>query len=412
LLDANLPVSGNTPLTNPENRAFYPALDGLRAIAFLLVFFHHYYMLPWGWTGVNIFFVLSGFLITGILFDSRNDRHRARNFYIRRSLRIFPLYYGVIFAALLLYPILHWSWSAAWLAWPLYLANFLPFTSTSVFLNGSPLQLAAFAWLRPANNPHTTFFLGHFWSLCVEEQFYFLWPWCVFWARNRRTLIWVCSVVAILGPFLRIAAQHAAPDGILRNELLYRATPLQLDGLLLGALVALLLRGPKPKRIFEVGTIITLYSALLFAFLLVIGIVIAYPNWRAGYPYPSWKFTWGLTFANLFTAGVILCAVQPSSFVYKLLSLRPLRLIGRISYGAYVFHDIFHVFYQRATHEIGTYCKFVADRADLFTLSLALTSTLLISWLSFHFYESRFINLKERWSIPEASLIARNDSRN
>jgi len=90
-MPTSLPVTGNTERTMPENRAFYPALDGLRAIAFLMVFFQHYYSIPWGWTGVNIFFVLSGFLITGILFDSRNDAHRARNFYIRRTLRIFPL---------------------------------------------------------------------------------------------------------------------------------------------------------------------------------------------------------------------------------------------------------------------------------------------------------------------------------
>jgi peptidoglycan/LPS O-acetylase OafA/YrhL len=63
-----------------RQRVFYPALDGLRAIAFLLIFFQHDYKLPWGWAGVNVFFVLSGFLITGILFDSREDAHPARNF--------------------------------------------------------------------------------------------------------------------------------------------------------------------------------------------------------------------------------------------------------------------------------------------------------------------------------------------
>src|SRR4051812_33973991 len=90
--DAAQPVvTGNTPLTQPENRAFYPALDGIRAIAFLMVFGQHYLMLPWGWSGVDLFFVLSGFLITGILFDTRNDRHRVRNFYVRRTLRIMPL---------------------------------------------------------------------------------------------------------------------------------------------------------------------------------------------------------------------------------------------------------------------------------------------------------------------------------
>src|SRR5215469_18676569 len=126
---ASLPVAGNTEKTRPENRAFYPALDGLRAIAFLLVFSQHYLTFRWGWSGVNVFFVLSGFLITGILFDSRNDEHRVRNFYVRRALRIFPLYYSAILVVVLFNPLFHWQWSSYWLAWPLYLANYLSLIS-------------------------------------------------------------------------------------------------------------------------------------------------------------------------------------------------------------------------------------------------------------------------------------------
>ena len=85
------------PLPKPENKLFYPALDGLRGAAVLLVFLEHYELshkakyLDWGWVGVDIFFVLSGFLITGILYDSRRDAGRWRKFYVRRALRIFPL---------------------------------------------------------------------------------------------------------------------------------------------------------------------------------------------------------------------------------------------------------------------------------------------------------------------------------
>jgi peptidoglycan/LPS O-acetylase OafA/YrhL len=90
-LPNSLPVTGNTEITEPENRAFYPALDGLRAVAFLMVFFWHYVAMPWGWAGVNIFFVISGFLITGILFDTRHDRHRVRNFYLRSPAAALPV---------------------------------------------------------------------------------------------------------------------------------------------------------------------------------------------------------------------------------------------------------------------------------------------------------------------------------
>src|SRR6202000_347050 len=112
-----MPVAGNTPVSAPENRAFYPALDGIRAVAFTLVFLIHYLRLPWGWSGVNIFFVLSGFLITGIVLDTRVDTLRAPIFYVPRTLRIFPLYYGVMLVLLLLQPLLHCQWTSLWLAW-------------------------------------------------------------------------------------------------------------------------------------------------------------------------------------------------------------------------------------------------------------------------------------------------------
>ncbi len=335
------PATGNTTLTSLTNRRFYPALDGLRAIAFLMVFFQHYAGIPWGWAGVNVFFVLSGFLITGILFDSRNDSHRARNFYIRRSLRIFPLYYCVFLLVLIFNPIFHWRWSFYWIAWPFYLANFLPFISRTVLTDGSPVQFAAWAWLRTPLVPGLILYLGHFWSLCVEEQFYFAWPWIVFRMRSRRPLVWTCVLVVVIVPLLRVIFQCTAPAWMLQAGLLDRATPFQLDALLLGGLIALLLRGPHHKRLFAIGKIITLVGAVAAVFFLAVGIAHSYPNWRDGYPYPSWQFTWGLTFIDLFAAGIILTVLEPSGLLYHLLNMQPLRWIGRISYGAYVIHGIF-----------------------------------------------------------------------
>ena len=396
-----LSPTGNAEGKMPENRVVYPALDGLRAIAFLLVFLQHYYYIPWGWTGVNIFFVLSGFLITGILFDTRSERYRARNFYLRRTLRIFPLYYSVLIITILVDPIFHWNWSVAWIAWPLYLGNFLRYISPAVLTSNSPAQLAAFAWLRPRQAPQLTFFYGHFWSLCVEEQFYFFWPWVVFWVRSRRTLIWICSIVVVVVPVARVLTQLVAPTWMLNAQLLDSATPFQLDALLLGALVALLLRGSHQKRLFEVGEVVALCCGLAAGFLFFVGIVISYPNWRYGYPYPSWRLTWGQTLFDFLAAGIILCVLQPSGFLYRLLSLKPLRWIGRISYGAYVFHDIPHELYRRFVGAIGKQCQFVAENGDFFVIVVGLTSTLLISWLSFRFYESAFLKLKERWTVRQ-----------
>jgi len=105
--------------------SYFPALDGIRALAFLTVFANHYLRLPWGWAGVDVFFVLSGFLITGILFDTREQANRVRSFYVRRILRIFPLYFGLMLALVLLYPIFRWDWSWSWLLWPAFLGNFV-----------------------------------------------------------------------------------------------------------------------------------------------------------------------------------------------------------------------------------------------------------------------------------------------
>ncbi len=395
----NTPVAGKIDRTMPGNRVFYPALDGVRGIAFLLVFFFHYAAVPWGWSGVNVFFVLSGFLITGILFDSRNDSHCARNFYVRRFLRIFPLFYGVFLAILLLYPFVHWQLSFYWLAWPLYLANFLPFISKSVFSDGSPMQLAAYAWLRPIQMPQLTFYLGHFWSLCVEEQFYLLWPWVVFKVRSRRALIILCSAVVILVPILRFVCSDSAPAWMLNADLLNRATPFQVDSLLLGGLVALLIRGPHAKRLNAIGKPFALCVAILAFSVFLKGVVLAYPNWRTGYVYPEGKFTWGLTLSNLLSASIILLALQTGSPLSRLLSFGPLRWVGRISYGAYIFHDMFHLVFRAVVLVLAAHFRFVLENFSFFMCLLALPFTLFVSWISFITFESKFLKMKDRWTM-------------
>ena len=393
-----MPVTGNTELTRPENRAFFPALDGLRAVAFLLVFFQHFYDLPWGWTGVNIFFVLSGFLITGILFDTRDDTHRARNFYIRRTLRIFPLYYGIFLGLLLLWPIFHWQWTAAWLTWPLYLANYLRLVPGSDVPN-SPLNLAANAWLTTPLLPRTQIFLGHFWSLCVEEQFYLVWPWIVFWIRSRRTLLWICGLSVVIVPLLRLLAQHTAPAWMLHGNM-FNATPFQLDSLLLGGLLALLWRGGLRDRLLTIGRFsASLFALLSIAFLLHSVHLQAVPNWREAYHYPVWRGTFGITFVNLFAAALVLCCISPSGWLVRLLSLRPLRWLGRVSYGAYVFHDIFHDLYVHTSITLSHRSPFVAAHHSAVAILLGLTCTFFFAWLSFRFFETPFLNLKERWTI-------------
>ncbi len=403
-------VTGNTIATKPENRLFYPALDGLRAVAFLMVFFHHYLQLPWGWMGVDLFFVLSGFLITGILFDSRFDRYRVRNFYVRRTLRIMPLYYGVLIALLLSAAVVHWEWNWHWIVWPLYLGNFAPFIHP--YVDGDAMQrLADFQPVGYLGHNRVMLYLGHFWSLCVEEQFYFFWPWVVFLIRDRRKLIWICAATVPICLAMRLIGQHQLPAWMLENQVLYRATPFRLDALLLGGLLSLLLRGPWKNMMVRAATIllpIALSGTLLWAILSQHG-----RDATASYVYPSWMFTWALTWADVLSAILIMAAIQQGSLAHRILSLPSLRWLGRISYGAYVLHDIPHPLYLHAARMMvriasaghGGSESYLHGPTMVTASAIALSATLILSWISFKYFESFFLGYKEKWTIRDTRAI-------
>jgi peptidoglycan/LPS O-acetylase OafA/YrhL len=368
-------------------RAYFPALDGLRAVAFLMVFGQHYLRLPWGWAGVDVFFVLSGFLITGILFDSRDDADRVRNFYVRRTLRIFPLYYGVALLLVLCYPIFRWQWSWSWLLWPAYLGNFI--RGHNIYTDGSPLKLLADAQLISRTVPWVELRFGHFWSLCVEEQFYLLWPCVVFWVRDRTRLLWVCAACVVACPLLRELANHMLPQFMLDQEILYRYTPFRIDALLLGGAIALLRRGPSTRRLLTAAHLGM--AAILIAGLLWCALALIPGHTHRGYGYPLWRFTWGLSLIDLLAACVIVMALESCSLTCRILSLRPLRWLGRISYGAYVFHDVLDAEWVRLGTRYFSHPKWPVA-------ALGLASTLLMASASFRWFEAPFIRLKQRWA--------------
>jgi peptidoglycan/LPS O-acetylase OafA/YrhL len=392
-LPSTLPVTGNTEHTRPENRSFYPALDGIRTLAFVMVLLQHYVRMPWGWAGVDLFFVLSGFLITGILYDSVDDPHRAHNFYIRRTLRIFPLYYGVMVVMLVLAPLVHWQRTWGWLVWPAYLGNYARFIQP---MDVAPL-LRKVADFQPIGQIHgwlITPYLGHFWSLCVEEQFYLVWPWVVFWIRDRRKLLWICAATLPLCLGMRLAGEHYLPSWMLEGEILYRATPFRIDALLLGGWIALVLRGPHGRTLLQAGR-----KALPLALLAAAGWMALTPARHLltiPYPYPSYHFTWALSAIDLQAGLLIIVALQPGTLVYRCFNLRPLRWFGRITYGAYVLHDIPHAFYTSVAW------RFSSVHYRPISGAIALVSTTFLAWLSFRFFETPFLNLKERRTIRPA----------
>ena len=189
---------------------------------------------------------------------------------------------------------------------------------------------------------------------------------------------------------------------MLNSELLYRATPFQLDSLLLGGLIALLWRGSHRKELLVIGRIAAaLLGIAAVAYLAFTINFKAIPNWHEGYRYPSPLFTWSLSFVNFLTAAVILTCLHANNWLSSILSVRPLRWLGRISYGAYVFHDMLHQPYFWLILRIGQHNAFFALHPKKLAALLALPCTLIIAWLSFHFFESRFLDLKERWTIRQ-----------
>ncbi len=385
----------------PENKQFYPALDGLRAVAVLLVFWGHYEVLfhpfmSWGWAGVDIFFALSGFLITGILYDTRDTAHRFRNFYARRTLRIFPLYYGVLVLALVTTPIFHWLWNPAWFLWFTYLGNYARFfyVDNPLFTAGAVEHLVA----QPPFPHHLILFTGHLWSLCVEEQFYLIWPLVVFTVRKREHLRNLCAIVFVACLLARIECVYWMPGPLLHADFLGRVTPLRADALLIGGFAALCLRGPESVALQK------LVRPLLAAFAL--GFLIFELTWIGMSPrhtaYPpdgqsSVLTTIGFSLIDIFAAALVVALIEPRGVLFRIFNLNWLRRLGKVSYGFYVFHDLFHNLYasiaHRLTHSHGPSLNL--------TSLIALTGTLLLSFLSYRYFETPFLRLKRHFIVKE-----------
>ena len=216
-----------------------PALDGLRGVAVLLVVVSHSWIGPlftfWprmGWTGVELFFVLSGFLITGILLDAREAPGYFRNFYLRRVLRVFPLYYFVIAGSFLLA-----AWLPAELAPKLVIPRGHEWTYWFFLGNFSMARADMFSQFSP----------GVTWSLAIEEQYYLLWAPVVLLLRGRA-LVYACGALYVLAILWR-SVLFGTHGWILAGLVLL---PSQMDGLAVGSLLAVLFRAegsiPQARR--------------------------------------------------------------------------------------------------------------------------------------------------------------------
>jgi peptidoglycan/LPS O-acetylase OafA/YrhL len=307
---------------------YIPALDGIRGIAILIVLLHHFRFLlnaqfrtqyilfkcfEVGWCGVVLFFVLSGFLITGILLDSRSSTNYFSTFYARRVLRIFPLYYGYLALAFLGSRLLHNLFGGVN---PLLHIN--PWLYMSYFENYRKPPMIV--------DPY----LGHLWSLAVEEQFYLIWPLLVFLVRPAA-LAWICLALIPLSLGVRF---HYAGQSPGFSAYVNTITPASLDSLASGALIALTVRSIVwRRRVALVAPYVIAISLIWFSIL----------AWRSGglFEYEYLIQTWGITALTLlFAAFVFIAATSRRGVVVSLLNLSGLRFTGKISYGLYVLHPL------------------------------------------------------------------------
>lgn len=370
-------------------RQYYPALDGFRALAILMVFFHHYItyfpgmdskLAASGWIGVDLFFVLSGFLITGILWDSKGKPHALHDFYIRRGLRIWPLYYGVLFVLFVLSLAAHWTLSGYYLLWVFHLGNY------ARFVTNFPVD-----FITKTGSGYDTSLVsfGHFWSLCVEEQFYLLWPLVVMTVRSKKRLLQICLAVLLFCPVLRYVLSTHVSFSLLSKELCYRILPTRMDALLYGGALALLMRSRAQRWIAERRNLLSLACIVPF-------VLLALYRWHRHFSYGStgtaeWT-TVAYSAVDLAALGLMLQLISNESRVAALFRWSWLRRLGVVSYGFYVFHDLPHGFYQRLAFAI-------APNHPLVTLLLlAFTCTLAITVLSYRFYETPFLRLKNRFT--------------
>jgi peptidoglycan/LPS O-acetylase OafA/YrhL len=343
--------------------AHIPALDGVRACAILIVLaFHTLPDIPFGWAGVILFFVLSGFLITGILLDAQGCPawEYFSVFYTRRSLRIFPIYYVTLATAVAL--AFAFSWPLAdWPYYAVYLQNFV------IDWQWHPQQFPGF--------------MSHTWSLAVEEQFYLCWPVLVF-VLSRRSLSLLCTSLLLLAPLFRAWVARAFPETFFYYTLL----PSHVDSLAAGALLALIVRRWPACRItpwycaYAAGSAVALavlvgrFSDSLLRLLL---------------PY-------------LFANALLFPLLCPMSWPARVLTYRPVRYIGRISYGLYLFHP----FVYHCTHAVARRVGLPAAVTTVFELTiLGVTAT--FSW---RLFESRLNGLKRHFNYRSRRISVREAS--
>jgi len=341
-------------------------LEGPNPVDFWAAKFFHF-----GWCGVDLFFVLSGFLITGILYDAKSSAHFLRNFYARRVLRIFPLYYAVVFFSLVILTHIHHPKAQ----------NFGRITGDEwwYWLHLSNLSIARCGLFRHA-------ILDVCWSLSIEEQFYFLWPLLVL-LFSRRTLMGIASSFIVVAIAVRVYMLMTGWGWISVSAF----TLSRCDGLAAGALLALAVRGPGGVR-----RSLAFMKPICIASIIALAVAIAWggSSQETSKPLLAIGYT---ALAGIFAAVITLGIAAPQgSLLNRFFSCSLLTIFGRLSYALYLCHISVRAAIRDTVYGPNKFITIAGSKLPgqmLFSLT-SIVASVLVAWLSWHLFEKHFLSLK------------------
>lgn len=359
------------------------SLDSLRGIGLILIFANHFIppepYIVFAWIGLWIFFALSGYLITDGLLKIKElsiGQYFGR-FYLKRAFRILPAFLVFFPVAIALYFIF-----PHWLAGSSTLGDYWIYIVTFTF-NHYPMQVPAAG----------AFWFAHLWTLSVEEQFYVIWPWLIFFLSVK----WLKRIVPIwilLAPLLRLVLPLFYGDNAHAPALVAQSLLCQADGFAIGGLVAIF-RDQLPHKSRMLVRIMTVAVIAIGIINHFAGASAAGSYWRTlGWPHYylgqfNYQYVWGYSVINIWSAALILACLQGT--VPGFLKFPPFVFLGRISYGAYLWHAPLLGIYFYYLRPIN---PFSVRGFVIFLIWFA--STIAVAWLSFRFVELPFLRFKNR----------------
>ncbi len=343
--------------------------------------FHFFFLLEIGWIGVQIFFVLSGFLITTILLSSKSQSftNYLKRFYWRRALRIFPLYY---FYLLLIAGI------------------YLLATTPENFIRKAPFLFTyTFNYYPLFYGYDYDAFFTHLWSLSVEEQFYLFWPFAIFFLSLRHLRYLVLFVIILIPPVRYLLGEllnSSYHEAHVLGEVVYRLTLSHLDAFAVGAAIPLFNLHAKTnsKRqwlvVFSIALVGVGILNLIYSEASPSGLKYS----SLGYPIggmQNMQHVWSYTVLNLWSGALILylssSEISSRNLLRRVLETKFMVMVGKISYGMYVYHWVIFVMHKKFLH------SWLGDPLVSFLVYFAIVFA--VSYLSFYLFEKRFLAWKD-----------------